>query len=143
MASSRRSSGTDERGETLAEVLMTISIMGILFAAVLGAIAVSGQTSDINHKDATAEALLRTSAEQIQGAAYVACAPAPAYTVAAPSDGVTVTVTAVRFWNGANPPVFAASGSPCSDQGVQAIDLKAQSSDGRALETLTVYKRAS
>lgn len=132
----------DERGETLAELLMTISIVGILFAAVLGAIAVSVQASDISRKEGTAEALLRSSAAQIQDAGYVACPTAPNYPVVAPSGSVTVTVTSVKYWDGTstNPAAFGACPAG-GDQGVQAIDLKAQSSDGRALETLTVYKR--
>jgi prepilin-type N-terminal cleavage/methylation domain-containing protein len=140
-----RHPGVNERGETLAEILVTISIMGILFAAVLGAFAISAQTSDISRKDATAETLLRSSAEAIQNAAYVNCATTSTYAVPA-QTGYTASVTAVRYWDGtagtsASPASF---GNSCTtDQGVQAIDLRVQSSDGRAVETLTVYKRAS
>lgn len=134
----------DERGETLAELLVTISIMGILFAAVLGAIAVSAQTSDISHKEAGDETLLRSAAEQVQAATYVTCASTSSYAVSS-LPGYTVSITAVRYWNGDNPATFAATLATCpgTDQGVQAVDLKAQSTDGRATETLTVYKRVS
>jgi type II secretory pathway pseudopilin PulG len=138
----RRSRRTvDERGETLAEVLMTISIMGIAFVAILGAIAISVQTSDISRSEASAETLLRTSAAQVQQAPYVECPTPPGYPVAATSDSVTVTITSVKYWDGStNPATFGACPAG-GDLGMQSIDLKAQSSDGRATETLTIYKR--
>jgi prepilin-type N-terminal cleavage/methylation domain-containing protein len=142
---SLRRRAADERGETLAEVLMTISIMGILFAAVLGALAVSAQTSDTSKKEGATEALIRSYAEQIQDLSYVNCASTGAYTIAGFSvpTGYTVAPTAVRYWDGSNPAGF---GAPCpnaaSDKGVQAVDLRAQTADGRVNETMTLYKRA-
>jgi type II secretory pathway pseudopilin PulG len=133
---------SDERGETLAEVLMTVSIMGILFAAVLGALAVSALTSDISKKEGTAEALLRTYAEQVQGLPYVNCASTSTYTIASfpvPAN-YTAGPTGVRYWDGLNPASYVAP--PCSsDTGVQAVDLRVQTGDGRVTETVTVYKR--
>lgn len=131
-----------ERGETLAEILVTIGIMGILFAAVLGALAVSEQTSDISKKEGSAEALMRSYAEQIQGLSYVSCASKTAYTIAGfpTPSGYTVGPTAVRYWDGNNPANFTTT-CPATDQGVQAVDLQAKTGDGRVNETMTIYKR--
>jgi type II secretory pathway pseudopilin PulG len=134
----------DERGETLAEILVTISIMGIAFVAILGAIGVSVMASDVSRKEGTAEALLRSSAEQVQQAPYVDCASTSSYPVASASGSVTVSITSVKYWDGTstNPATFGGSCPvPVGDQGVQSIDLKAQANDGRATETLTIFKR--
>jgi prepilin-type N-terminal cleavage/methylation domain-containing protein len=142
MRSLRRRAG-QERGETLAEVLMTISIMGILFAAVLGALAVSEQTSDISKKEGAAEALMRSYAEQVQRLPYVNCASTGSYTIAsfAVPTGYTVAPTAVRYWDGNNSPANFGASCPASDKGVQAVDFSAQTTDGRVRETMTAYKR--
>jgi prepilin-type N-terminal cleavage/methylation domain-containing protein len=141
----RRRAAPGERGETLVEVLMTVSIMGVLFAAVLGALAVSMTTSDISKKEGATEALLRSYAEQVQGLPYASCGTVSSYTISGFAfppgyTGYTVGPTAVKYWNGANPAGFVTT-CPSPDPGVQAIDLRAQTADGRASETMTVYKR--
>lgn len=139
----RRRPGRTQRGETLTEVLVTISIMGILFVAVLGSLGMSENTSDISKREGVAEGLLRSYAEQVQTLPYVNCATASSYANALSPvpTGYTVAPTGVRYWNGANNPAAFTTTCPATDQGVQAVDLKAQTADGRITETMTVYKR--
>jgi prepilin-type N-terminal cleavage/methylation domain-containing protein len=133
----------EERGETLTEVLVTVSIMGILFVAVLGALSMSEITSDISKRQGIAESLVRSYGEQVQGLPYVNCATVSSYTIVGFSKPTNFTVgpTAVRYWNGSNAPAAFGAGCPSPDQGVQAVDLQAKTADGKVNETLTVYKR--
>ena len=60
----------DDEGETLAEVLVAISILGIAVAALLGGIGASATGSDVHRKQATAEVVLRSYAEAVEAATF-------------------------------------------------------------------------
>jgi prepilin-type N-terminal cleavage/methylation domain-containing protein len=140
----------DEAGFSLPEVLITIAIVGIAFAAILGGMLTSIVVSDVHRKEATSDALARSAAERLkdQGVAYVSCAGLNAYDSALPTaPSYTVSVTSLEVWNGnltagaAPEPVFAQSGPGCPDQGVQRITIVASATDGRATETVQILKR--
>lgn len=59
-----------EAGETLAEVLVAVAILGIAVAALLGGIGASATGSDVHRKQATAETVLRGYAEAIEAASF-------------------------------------------------------------------------
>jgi type II secretory pathway pseudopilin PulG len=130
-------------GETLIELLVTITIMGLTVVAVLGAIGTSITLSDIHRKQAKAGAYVRAFAEAVETSVakpqtgYTPCAGLPTYqslySVPAP---FAATVTAVKFWNGAT---FAAGCSP--DPGVQQVSLKVATSDNKVHETLDIIIR--
>jgi len=141
-----------EQGETLLELLMTITIMGIMFVAVLMGVATAISASTTNRDESTAEGVVRAYADRIidsKDVAYVNCATTSTY--ATPPGftmptGWTASVTNVAFWQGNNPPTFAALPScvPANDNGLQQLTLRVQSPPGgkqQATETLVVVKR--
>jgi type II secretory pathway pseudopilin PulG len=143
--STRQSHGGDESGETLIELLMAMSILGLGVVAIVGGIGSSIFLSDVHRKEATAGAVVRTYAEAIEGVvaasptAYVDCAVPSAYATPAgfsSPSGFTSSVTSVRYWSGT---AFASS---CpSDSGVQKVELRVTSGDTRAVETQSVIIR--
>lgn len=143
-----------ERGETLVEILVTVVIMGTAFVAILLGVATTFMATDTHRQEATAEGVLRSYAERIKDprdVPYVDCTtdpdPAAGYDAAARAagfelpSGFSAEITAVAFWDGANPPTFG--GCPGEDHGVQRIDLRVQSRPGKnqATEHLTIVKR--
>lgn len=133
-----------DAGLTLVELLLTISIMGIAFLAILGGMGTSILTSDIHRKQATGQTLLTSFAEAVKEAAYVDCAQASDYqsSFTAPA-GYGATVTAVAYWlpppSPQAPPGFGATCPP--DTRLQQVSLEIRSTDGRATETVAVFKR--
>src|SRR5690348_15563467 len=77
-----------DRGESLVEVLVALSILGVAAVAILAGLQLSVKTSDIHRKETTGGAYARSYAEAIEryvaSAAdhYVTCAPANAYSPA-------------------------------------------------------------
>ena len=135
----------DEDGFSLVEVLVTIVIVGIAFAAILGAMVTSITVSDLHRKQASADALVRSGAEAVKDhtVAYAPCGGPNAYAPALPSapSGYSVSVSSVQYWDGTSTNPAAFSGSCGTDQGLQKITIVAASSDGRATETLEILKR--
>jgi hypothetical protein len=123
-----------ERGETLAELLVTISIMGIAIVVIVGALADGILASNIHRNHATADAAVRSVAECIkdrtqtyqQSGAYPACA--------APS-GTSVSVAA-QWWNGDSPATFS---STQNTNGLQQLTISA--TNDRATEPVVILKR--
>jgi type II secretory pathway pseudopilin PulG len=146
----RRAGWRSEGGETLVEVLVAVTILGVAGVAILAGLQLSVTTSDIHRKQTTGGAYARSYAEAIEAYVasapghYVACAGANAYSSATVGfagelpSGYTATQTpALRV-----PPDGGAAG-PCSggDTGVQQVDVTVSSRDGRASERLTVILR--
>jgi len=140
-----------EDGFSLPEILLTIAIVGIAFAAILGGMATSIVVSDVHRPQATTDALARSAAEAVKdrAVAYLDCAAPNAYASALPQApvGYAVQVQQVRYWNGPAAtagapytPAFQAS-CPSPDQGMQLITIVASSGDGRATETVELIKR--
>ncbi len=156
----------EQRGETLAEVLVSTTLLGIIGIGIIGAIASVLISTDIDRRASHAETVIRSYAAAISAAPYQPC-PSADYSSPPgfdPNDrdhqNYDVTVTSTDSWDGAGPPVVTTapvSGNgplafgPCSgarsDQGLQRLVLKVVSVDtshratGRATETLTLYKR--
>lgn len=136
----------DDVGLSLPEILLTIAIVGIAFAAILGGMVTSIVVSDLHRKQAMTDALVRSAAEAIKdpGVAYVDCAGPGAYRDALPAapSGYAVSISGVAYWDGTSSDPMSFSGScPSPDRGAQRITIVASSSDGRASETLEIVKR--
>lgn len=110
-----------DRGETLVELLVSMSILGIVVATLLGGLQVSGRSSVQHRKQVQVQTFLRAWAEQTSAAAYTPCATAagvPAPNPALPA-GFTATVVSMRYWSGTT---FATT---CAeDRGIQKVGLR-------------------
>ncbi len=132
---SHRARADGERGETLVELLVTITIMGILFIAVVAGVATSISMSDFHRQAGASEGVIRAYAERVldpTDVPYVDCATTASY--ANPigftlPTGWTASITALTYWQGNNPPTFTATCSP--DKGLQQITLRVQSKTGK------------
>jgi prepilin-type N-terminal cleavage/methylation domain-containing protein len=148
--SSQRRTRADERGLTLIELLVTISVMGVGFLSLLAAFSTIEVTVGATSDDAQLTSQARQIEDYIQseGFAYVTCAnPAnyqPPLRAAIPLPaGYSVTINAVAQasggsdTNGALSPISGCSGSP--DYGVQQIKFTVSSS--RHSLARIIYKR--
>ena len=135
---------SEDRGETLVELLVAMAILGIVLVAVVGGFAATITMSDVHRKQASAGAAVRDYAElvanYVAGTGYSACAAASAYAAgtvgyAAPT-GYTASPVSIRYWTGA-----AWSASCGTDSGLQQLTLAVSSTDTRASEQLTVVLR--
>jgi prepilin-type N-terminal cleavage/methylation domain-containing protein len=138
----------DEAGFSLVEVLITVVIVGIAFAAILGGMVTSIVVSDVHRKQASSDALARSAAEALkdQAVAYVNCAAPNDYASALPPapGGYGVSVSSVQYWDGtSSDPVSFSESCPSPDKGMQLITVVAGSGDGRASETVEFVKRAT
>lgn len=66
-----------DEGETLAECLVAVAILGIAVSGLLGGLATSSIGSDVHRKQASAEVVLRAYSEAVEAAPFAAsCATA-------------------------------------------------------------------
>lgn len=151
----RRPAVHRDEGFSLAEILVTIVIVGITFTAILGGLMTSIRVSDLQRTEATADAVARSAAELVKDSIktpYVNCAGAGAYSLVGltPQPGYSAAITSVEYWNGAAPAATGTytlashiqSACPASgDTGLQRITIVATSSDGQAAETVQIMKR--
>ena len=121
-----------EVGSTLVELVVTIAIMGIAFSTLLGGTFTAVAASDRHRKAAAAENVLASFAEAVKAAPYEPCSETAYKDSYAPPEHFTVRV------------VDCAANSPsgiAAVPGVQLLDLKVSSDDGRATETVEIVKR--
>jgi prepilin-type N-terminal cleavage/methylation domain-containing protein len=142
-----------EAGFSLAEIVITIAIVGITFTAILGGMLTAISVSSQHKKQATADTLARSAAEWVKDPvrnAYTNCAGVNTYGltgVTIPS-GYSVSVTRVEYWNGTAPtgtaysPTFGSS-CPSPDAGLQRITITATAPSSGATETVQLVKRAT
>ena len=145
----------DERGETLAEILVSTTLLGIIGIGIIGAIASVLISTDIDRRISAGETVLRSYVAAIQDASYVDCAGPTDFdsdTVDfTPPPNFTASVTGVSYWVGApdGPVVVPASNAQLTfanacppDHGLQRIDLEVHSAGSRpTTEKVTIYKR--
>jgi len=141
----------DDRGDTLIEILITVVIMGIAFAAILGGFATSVKASGVHEDLADAQAGVRNAAEQVKAKAYVPCAGVGAtsnYSVSV--GGVHVDVGTPEVWVNSTSSFVTATSLNCPTAQLQRISVTAcrASAAGSGAcpstlsQTLVVTKRA-
>jgi prepilin-type N-terminal cleavage/methylation domain-containing protein len=119
-----------EAGVTLIELMVTISILGIAFTALLASLMGVFSFGEQHRKLAVGETLVRRYADSVNNATYVDCATTSSYSASltpAPPTGYTVTITTVEYWNGDASATFGTSQSGCvsaSDKGAQRITVR-------------------
>lgn len=138
-----------DAGATLVEMLVALIILSTAGLAVMAGLQLSIMTSDINRKQSTGGAYVRSYAEAIEkylntNGNYVKCAAANTYSPATVGFTVPAGYNAVQ---GAAEPL-AGDGSvitggtcPSRDKGVQRLKLRMTSADSRASETITIVVR--
>ncbi|HEY4021015.1 MAG TPA: type II secretion system protein [Pseudonocardiaceae bacterium] len=137
----------NDRGETMLELLIAVTIMAIAVVAVVGGLGTSILISDVHRKQATAGDAVRNYAETMENlvtaGGYKPCGSTSDYTTLGasftPPAGYqdSVVTGSMRYW---------ASGggwqNSCStDTGLQQLTLQVASSDGRASEQLVIVLR--
>jgi Tfp pilus assembly protein PilV len=147
-----------ERGETLAEVLVSTTLLGIIGLGIVGAIAAVLISTDIDRRVSAGETVLRSYVAAIEQADYQACTDGrPDYSSGAvdytPPRNFTADVEAVKYLvppaQDARPvlstttvPLQFASSCPDPDPGVQLIDVKVTSTGSRSTtERISFVKR--
>lgn len=138
-----------DSGATLVEMLVALIILSTAGLAVMAGLQLSITTSDINRKQSTGGAYVRSYAEAIEKylnttGNYVKCAGANAYSPA--TVGFTAPAGYTAAHNAAQP--LAGDGSvintgtcPSRDRGVQRLRLTMTTTDNRGNETLTIVVR--
>lgn len=131
----------DDRGETLLELIVSITILGVCVVAIGAGIALSIKLSAIHRAQATADAFLHNYAESLQNS-YTACAggtpPNYAASLAQPS-GFNPPTASVMSWNGTR----FVPGCLASDPGLQEVTLRLDSADGFVSESVTTVLRSA
>ncbi|MFC7502842.1 prepilin-type N-terminal cleavage/methylation domain-containing protein [Nocardioides sp. GCM10030258] len=137
-----------DRGATLIEVLVALSILSVAAVAILAGLQLSIKTSDIHRKQSTGGAYVRSYAEAIETFLddpdnYVRCASAADY---APDevdfdvpDGYEASIEQALPLSGDGS--VAAGACPGADTGLQRIRVIVKSDDDRAVEKLTIVVR--
>ncbi|MBI4934846.1 MAG: type II secretion system protein [Actinobacteria bacterium] len=120
-----------DRGITLLELLITMVLMSLAFAAVLGGMGLFLKAANDQRSMAGLDADIRTYAEALIASPYSDCADAATYESAmqdlADSMDVVATVD-VAYWDGNVPAAF---GPVCStDLGVQQLTVSLRAGDG-------------
>ncbi|MEV8375630.1 type II secretion system protein [Kribbella sp. NPDC056861] len=133
-----------ERGESLLELVVAISLMGVAIVAVISGLTTTVLLSDVQRKEATASTTVRNYASALQqfvaSGHYVACAGSGTYVVPGftPPAGFTARVVAgsMKYWTGA---LWLPLCLP--DRGLQKLRVSVESTDGRASEYLDIVLR--
>lgn len=132
----------DQRGASLVELLIAMTILGIAVIAIVSGLATAVVVSDTNRRQTEAAVAARSYAEAVNGT-YVPCATTTTSTYVSPAGfalpaGYTKSVTQVRYWNSATNTFTSICGA---DSGLQKVRLRVASDDGRASSAIDVILR--
>lgn len=135
--------GRSERGESLLELLVALSIMSVAVIAVIGAIATSVRLSDVHRRQTVARSYLTDFAETVE--ASVAASPTSGYKACAATNGSDYDglysapspyedkVVSVEYWN-ATAKTWGTSGCTTSnDSGIQRLSLRVRVTSGNTV----------
>lgn len=129
-----------DAGETLVELLVSITIMGIAVTAILGAVGLAASASSTHENLAQAQGLLRNWAERLT---YSTACPAVINPFSTPTGYVTNTAT-VAYWNPTSRTFSSGSGACTSTTGMYRVTLSITATGGQGAgipQTLDVTMR--
>jgi hypothetical protein len=155
-----------ERGESLIEVLITVSIIGLGVVAIIAATASTFELSGVSRVGTHADQLLVRYAESLSALTYEPCtAGTTPYANTASSaipttnlpDGITVgppgsagsspaafelSIVSIAYWNGDLSPATFSTTCPSTDPGSQELTLRVHAGDGSFDRQMMIAKRA-
>ena len=150
----RNRARADENGVTLVELLVAISITGVVSVGILAGLLTLSTSADRAQKSSDAGSVLYTAADALQTLAYDASCT-ETYSLTAPTGfpatppgmrvtSANVTVTKVEYWDAATAK-FTNTCVPSLAVGdprrLQRVTLRAVLGDGRVDRSLEVVKR--
>lgn len=129
-----------DAGESLLELLVSITLLGVAVASVIPAVFLAVGASSMDRRSVQAQSLVKSWAEFVVArttdANYVFCATPATYTPASGSSvwryqsplpalpaGMTATVTQVQYWNGTSF-VTGSCTAGTTDTGLQRVALR-------------------
>jgi prepilin-type N-terminal cleavage/methylation domain-containing protein len=128
-------------GFTLAEVLVSVAILGITFVAIIGGLGTAIITSDIDRRQAIAQNTLRSLAEQVRAETYVACPSVPNYGSSYAVPATFTKTVAVEYWVPVGNTFVGTC--PLNDGGLQRITITIATTDARVREPVVIFKRVA
>jgi Tfp pilus assembly protein PilV len=161
----RRWRAAGARGESLIEVLITVSIVGLGVVAIITSVGSTFRLAGVSREESQADQVLSRYAENLIAVPYEGCTSgATPYTAAATSaipstnlpDGITVgapgtvaarpnafalSISSVAYWNGDLSPATFSTTCPPSDPGSQELTLLVHAGDGSLDRNMTIVKR--
>ncbi len=135
-----RESLGSERGESLVELLVAISVIAIGIIALVGGLTVAIMSSGAHRQQADAGAVARNVAEGIKDVTAPYVSSGGNYSSAwsdVAAAGTSINVS-TQCWNGDTPATFSDT-CPTPDLGLQKITVTASS--GKSNEKVTILKR--
>ena len=143
---------TGDAGESLLEVILSIALMGLAFAAILGGMQMGLSGARVHRSQATAGTVLVSAVENVKSqAAYTPCAVENEATYltqarAALPGGwapATITIPSVQYWNGFGfqPGGCAGLEAVASILRLQLVTVQVTSPDGTTTESMSFVKR--
>jgi type II secretory pathway pseudopilin PulG len=130
-----RSRGHSEAGETLAELLVALAILGIAIVVIVGGLGNAIFASNVHRNYATAGTVARNAAETLKDR-KLGWDAAGGYTIP-DSNGFSVTVLAQCWTADSSPATF----NPCPNGDAGLQQLKVTATGKGVSESVTVLKR--
>lgn len=123
--------GGGDAGETLVELLITVTLLGIVIVALLAGLATAVRLSDTHRAQANADVALEAAAEAVKAAGPDDCGGTP-------YNEALASVNLPSGWSQSDLSVTGCSGSP-----LQTITIHATAPDGNSSEAIDVVKRVA
>jgi type II secretory pathway pseudopilin PulG len=125
-----------QAGETLAEVMLTIAILGIAAVALLGGIGTAIRLSTVHRSHASADVAITNAAEAVKSATAVSCASLTTSSYSSSFSGIDLP----PGWSPSNLSITSAT---CDSLQLQTIRIRATSPGSNpSVETVDVLKRS-
>jgi type II secretory pathway pseudopilin PulG len=125
-----------EAGETLAEIMVTVAILGIAASALLGGIGTAVRLSSTHRTTASADVAIVNAAEAVKAASAVSCSSLTTSSYSSAFTGIDLP----PGWSASNLSITSAA---CDSLQLQTIRIRATSPGSNPwVETVDVLKRS-